>query len=152
MASDEAVLNRILLAQALEFPKLATLAYEEGWLRAVRAIATLLKVFAAADRIRIEDPEIAANLFLNLVLGRAMRLALYGIAVDPHAQERRRRFAVGLYGRSDEPQIIAHWSHDFRAEVGTPRVQSASRFAEQSEDPCTEQCGNYCAEFADVEF
>jgi AcrR family transcriptional regulator len=97
LSPDAAALNRILVAQALEFPELAMLAYEEGWLRAVRAIATLLQAFAAGGQIRIEDPEIAADLFLNLVLGPAVRLALYGIPTDPKAHERRRRAAVELF-------------------------------------------------------
>lgn len=92
-----AALNRCIVAQALHFPDLARLAYEEGWLRGVRAVARLLAVLAEQGQITVEDPEIAADLFLNLVLGKASRQALYGIAIDPEAQERRRRSALALF-------------------------------------------------------
>ncbi|MGX7706205.1 TetR/AcrR family transcriptional regulator [Methylobacterium sp. Gmos1] len=96
-APGAAALNRCIAAQALRFPDLARLAYEEGWLRGVRAVAHLLAVLDAQGQIAVEDPEIAADLFLNLVLGKASRQALYGIAVDPAAQETRRRAAVALF-------------------------------------------------------
>lgn len=90
-------LRRILAAQAIRFPELAKLALEEGWLRSVRAIASLLHKFAARDEIRVENPELAADLFLTLVLGGSGRLVDYGIAIDPEIQERRRQAAVQLF-------------------------------------------------------
>jgi TetR/AcrR family transcriptional repressor of mexJK operon len=90
-------LRRILAAQAMRFPELATLARQEGWQRAVRAIATLLQKFAAGGEISVHDPELAADLFLSLVLAGSGRLADYGIAIDPEVQERRRQAAVELF-------------------------------------------------------
>ncbi len=90
-------LNQILAAQAIQFPELARLAHEEGWQRAVRAIAGLLQKFAASGQIRVEDPELTADLFLNLVLGRSARLAVSGIETHPEVQERRTRAAVELF-------------------------------------------------------
>ncbi|MEL6060486.1 MULTISPECIES: TetR/AcrR family transcriptional regulator [unclassified Methylobacterium] len=92
-----AALKRCIVAQALQFPDLAKLAYEEGWLRGVRAVAQLLEVLDAQGQLEIDDFEIAADLFLNLILGRSSKQALYGIQVDPEAQERRRRAAVALF-------------------------------------------------------
>ena len=92
-----AALTRCIAAQALQFPELARLAYEEGWLRGVRAVGRLLEILAAQGQVVIDDAEIAADLFLNLILGRSSRQALYGIEVDPQAQERRRRAAVALF-------------------------------------------------------
>ncbi len=96
-APGAAALNRCIVAQALHFPDLARLAYEEGWLRGVRAVARLLTVLDEQGQIAVEDPEIAADLFLNLVLGKTSRQALYGIAIDPEAQETRRRAALALF-------------------------------------------------------
>ncbi|MCJ2126300.1 TetR/AcrR family transcriptional regulator [Methylobacterium sp. J-077] len=92
-----AALTRCIAAQALQFPDLAKLAYEEGWLRGVRAVARLLEVLATQGQVEIDDVEIAADLFLNLVLGRSSKQALYGIEVDLEAQEKRRRAAVALF-------------------------------------------------------
>ena len=65
--------------------------------RGVRAVAQMLDAFARRGRIAVADPEIAADLFLSLVLGRSSQATLYGIATDPEAQERRRQAAVRLF-------------------------------------------------------
>jgi AcrR family transcriptional regulator len=88
-------LKRILVAQSQHFPELAKLAHEEGFLRSVRAVSGMLEKFAAAGQIRVEDPEMAAELFHNLVFGR--RDALYGLVTDPDRRERRRQAAVELF-------------------------------------------------------
>lgn len=96
-ALGAAALTRCITAQALQFPDLAKLAYEEGWLRGVLAVKRLLEVLASQGQVVIDDAEIAADLFLNLVLGHSTRRALYGIEVDPEAQEKSRRAAVALF-------------------------------------------------------
>lgn len=105
-APGAAALTRCIAAQAMQFPNLAKLAYEEGWLRGVRAVGGLLGVMAEQGQIAVDDPEIAADLFLNLIMGRSSKQALYGVEVDPEAQEKRRRAAVALFlagVRSDRP-------------------------------------------------
>jgi AcrR family transcriptional regulator len=92
-----AMLSRCIIGQATRFPDIAKLAYEEGWLRGVQAVATLLEQFAQRRDLAIDDPEMAADLFLNMVLGKSSRLALYGIDVPPETLERRRRAAVALF-------------------------------------------------------
>ncbi len=96
-APGAAALTRCIAGQAMQFPNLAKLAYEEGWLRGVRAVAGLLGVMAEQGQIAVDDPQIAAELFLNLVMGRSSKQALYGIEVNPEAQERHRRAAVSLF-------------------------------------------------------
>jgi TetR/AcrR family transcriptional regulator, mexJK operon transcriptional repressor len=94
---EAATLQRILAAQAVQFPELAKLAHEEGWLRAVRGVANLLRQFVARDEIRVADPELAAGLFLDLVLDRSRRLALYGMVADFKTEERHRHAGVELF-------------------------------------------------------
>ena len=97
LAPEAAALQRILSAQAVQFPQLAKLANEEGWLRAVRGISSILRQSAARGQIKVDDPELAADMFLNLVLGHSKRLALYGIAVEPETEERYRKAAVDFF-------------------------------------------------------
>ena len=97
LAPEAGALQRILLAQAVQFPELAKLANEEGWLRAVRGVASILRQSAARGHIKVDDPELAADMFLNLVLGHSKRLALYGIATDPETEERHRKAAVDFF-------------------------------------------------------
>jgi TetR/AcrR family transcriptional repressor of mexJK operon len=97
LAPEAGALQRILSAQAIQFPEVAKMANEEGWLRAVRGISSILLQSAARGQIRVDDPELAAHLFLNLVLGHCKRLALYGIATDPEIEERHRKAAVDFF-------------------------------------------------------
>src|ERR1700679_132151 len=90
-------LHRIISAQAVQFPELAKLANEEGWLRAVRGVSSILRESAARGHIKVDDPELAADIFLNLVLGHAKRLALYSIATDPKTADRHRKAAVEFF-------------------------------------------------------
>src|SRR3979409_1837631 len=80
---DCATLQRILAAQAVQFPELAKLAHEDGWLRGVRGVAILLQQFAARGEIKVDDPELAADMFLNLLLGDSARPPIHPLATDP---------------------------------------------------------------------
>jgi TetR/AcrR family transcriptional repressor of mexJK operon len=104
LAPEAGTLQRLLSAQAVEFPELAKLAHEEGWLRAVRAVASLLRRSAARGHIKVDDPELAADMFLNLVLGHSRRLVLYGIAADPKTEERHRKAAVDFFLNAIRPK------------------------------------------------
>jgi TetR/AcrR family transcriptional regulator, mexJK operon transcriptional repressor len=97
LAPEAGTVQRILSAQAVHFPELAKLAHEEGWLRAVRGVASLLRQSAARGKIEVDDPELAADMFLNLVLGHSRRLVQFGIAADPKNEERHRRAAVDFF-------------------------------------------------------
>jgi TetR/AcrR family transcriptional regulator, mexJK operon transcriptional repressor len=97
LAPEAGALQRILSAQAVQFPELAKLANEEGWLRAVRGVSSILRQSAARGQIKVDDPELAADIFLNLVIGHCKRLALYGIAADPNTEERHRKAAVEFF-------------------------------------------------------
>ena len=96
------MLRRTLAAQAVQFPELAKLGYEEGWVRGVRAIATLLAQFAARGQIKVEDPAIAADLFLSLLVGNSDKL--HGIATRARIQEQRREAAVKLFLNGVRPR------------------------------------------------
>ena len=96
------MLRRTLAAQAVQFPELAKLAHEEGWLRGVRAVAILLQQFADRGQIKVEDPAIAADLFLSLLLGTSDKL--HGIVTRPKAQELRRQAAVNLFLNGVRPR------------------------------------------------
>jgi AcrR family transcriptional regulator len=96
------MLRRTLAAQAVQFPELAKLAHEEGWLRGVRAVAILLQQFANRGQIKVEDPAIAADLFLSLVLGNTDKQ--HGITTRPKVQELRRQAAVRLFLNGVRPR------------------------------------------------
>jgi TetR/AcrR family transcriptional repressor of mexJK operon len=97
LAPEAGAVQRILSAQAVQFPELAKLANEECWLRAVRGVSSILRQSAVRGHIKVDDPERAADMFLNLVLGHGRRLTLYGIAIDPKTEERHRMAAVEFF-------------------------------------------------------
>ncbi|GGC59950.1 TetR/AcrR family transcriptional regulator [Chelatococcus reniformis] len=90
-------LSRILSAQAPHFPELTQLAFEEGWLKAVGAMARMLSSVASRGLIRIDDPALAADLFLSLILGPVSRHN--GYCADPldAGVDERLVKAVGLF-------------------------------------------------------
>ncbi|MDX7951324.1 TetR/AcrR family transcriptional regulator [Lichenihabitans sp. Uapishka_5] len=97
LAPEALAIQRILIAQALRFPELARLAHQEGWQRSTAALATVLAHHRRDGQIVIENADLAADLFLSLVIGRQTRLAMLGIHTDPVQVDHRIRAAVGLF-------------------------------------------------------
>jgi AcrR family transcriptional regulator len=88
--------GRILAAQAGNFPELASLANEEGWLKATATTARLFRRLATEGLLEATDAEIAAEAFLHIVLGHNMRCAMYGIPIDPKGQDKRLRLSIRM--------------------------------------------------------
>jgi AcrR family transcriptional regulator len=94
-----ASLHRVIAAQKAQFPELARFAYTQGWVRAVEAVARILRGFAVRQEFAIADEKLAAELFLNLIMGPTSRAALYGVELDADGLEQRRVAAIGLFLR-----------------------------------------------------
>ena len=90
-------LKRVLTSQAGQFPDLAATLQDAGWGAVVRHVAALLRLAVDFDRSPVRDPELAADLFLSLVLGRLSHEALIGIEVDRSAIDGRIRAAVKIF-------------------------------------------------------
>lgn len=90
--------TRILAAQTTNFPELSELAYREGWSRAVSSIAQLFDQMVGHGLPDI-DTTIAAESYLNIVIGRVSRLAMHGLPIDVAAEEKRMRTALRLFLR-----------------------------------------------------
>ena len=97
LVPESIAINRIVTAQAIRFPDLAHAIHREAWQRSNAAVAAVLADFARDGQIAIEDGEMAADLFISLVVGRLSRLAVLGIAIDPEQAERRVEAAVSLF-------------------------------------------------------
>ena len=99
LTPEAVAINRIVMAQATRFPDLAALVHREGWQRSNASVAAVLAHFAADGQIAVPDGDLAADLFVSLVIGRQARLAMLGIATDPEQADRRIRAAVDLFVR-----------------------------------------------------
>ena len=97
VAPDAAALGRILAAQGFRFPELGQLAVREGLTRQVRLVATILARFAERHPTRVDDLEVAADLFLSITLGRAAKATLYGVPLDAQHLEQRLDIAIDVF-------------------------------------------------------
>ena len=97
LTPEAVAINRIVMAQATRFPELAEMVHREGWQRSNASVAAVLAHFAADGQIALEDGDLAADLFLSLVIGRQARLAVLGIETDPAQVDRRVQAAVALF-------------------------------------------------------
>ncbi len=97
LAPEAIAINRIVTAQALRFPDLARMVQREGWQRSSAAVAAVIDRFVIDGQITVDDSNLAADLFLALVLGRLSRLAMLGIETDAEEIERRVEAAVSLF-------------------------------------------------------
>ena len=90
--------RRIVTVQAERFPELERLAHEEGWLAAVEGVARVLAHYVERKEISVGDPELAADMFLNLVLGHAPKMGRpLRYPRTREAMERRVQAAVRLF-------------------------------------------------------
>jgi AcrR family transcriptional regulator len=87
--------GRTLAAQSTNFPELAELAYREGWEKTVANVAQLFDQLGDNGLAAI-DTRIAAEMYLNVVIGQTTRLALHGLPIDIDAEEKRLRASLKL--------------------------------------------------------
>lgn len=99
VSQEGMMLSAIIQAEARAFPQLAQDYYENGPGRIQAALAAFLAAQHAAGRLRVDDPEVAAEQFLHLAIGGIHRRAMLGIgpAPDLAALDRRADFAVRIF-------------------------------------------------------
>ncbi|WP_426443013.1 TetR/AcrR family transcriptional regulator [Bradyrhizobium genosp. P] len=94
---DAIAFSRILTAQAINFPEIAKLAVDEGWSKAVSTTAEFFDHLVAGGALDLEDTTIAAETFLNMVVGHTHRMATFGIRIDMEAAEKRMEVSIRLF-------------------------------------------------------
>lgn len=94
---ESVALKRVLTSQAGQFPELAATLQDAGWGALVRHVAALMRQAVDFERSAVSDPELAADLFLSLVLGRLSHEALLGIEIDRSAIAGRIAAAVKVF-------------------------------------------------------
>ncbi|MBR0757930.1 TetR/AcrR family transcriptional regulator [Bradyrhizobium jicamae] len=108
--ADAVAFSRILTAQAINFPEVAKLAVDEGWSKALSTTAEFFDHLVACGALDLEDTTIAAETFLNMVVGHTHRMATFGIPIDVKDAEKRvqvsiRLFVAGALGPPDRAQF-----------------------------------------------
>lgn len=96
-SADSIAFSRILTAQAINFPEVAKLAVDEGWSKAVSTTADFFDHLVDKGVLDLEDTTIAAETFLNMVVGHTHRMATFGIPIDMKTAETRMEVSIRLF-------------------------------------------------------
>jgi TetR/AcrR family transcriptional repressor of mexJK operon len=96
-SADSIAFSRILTAQAINFPEIAKLAVDEGWSKAVSTTAEFFDHLVEGGALQLEDTTIAAETFLNMVVGHTHRMATFGIPIDMDTAETRMEVSIRLF-------------------------------------------------------
>jgi AcrR family transcriptional regulator len=79
MAPDAIGFHRLIIAEGVRFPELARTFYQLGPDRTYAHLADMLSVWHARGLIRLDDPQLAAVQFFDMVSGHLHRRAMAGI-------------------------------------------------------------------------
>jgi len=78
-------MRRLVTAEAAEQPAVARTYLEESWNANIRALAETLRAIAAEGRLRIDDPQAAAEQFTWLIIGAPLNARLLAAPDDADA-------------------------------------------------------------------
>lgn len=90
-------LQRIINTESYRFPDIFTTAYELGALPVVNVIAEVLAEETRAGRLAVEEPHLAANIFMSMVVSGPVRVLVSGNYLPPAEIERRIRYSIHLF-------------------------------------------------------
>jgi TetR/AcrR family transcriptional repressor of mexJK operon len=86
-------LRRMIIANADRFPTVARSWYDEGFGRVLTNLAKVFEDLAKAGRLRVADPQLAANHFAGLVLWIPLNRAMFGAGNPDMTAEDVRQYA-----------------------------------------------------------
>jgi TetR/AcrR family transcriptional repressor of mexJK operon len=90
-------LQRIVNTESFRFPEIFNWYYEQSAGPAIGFLADLFNQEVANGRLCIDDPRMAANGFMSLVVGGPVRIIVSGNPLDQSEIEARIAFAVRLF-------------------------------------------------------
>jgi AcrR family transcriptional regulator len=97
-------LQRIINTEAYRFPDIFTLSYELGALPVINHIAALFVRETEAGRLDVEEPYLAANIFMSMVVSGPVRVIVSGNYLPRAEIERRVRYAVRIFLDGTRPR------------------------------------------------
>ncbi|MDE2597590.1 MAG: TetR/AcrR family transcriptional regulator [Sphingomonadales bacterium] len=90
-------LQRIVNTESYRFPDIFMTSYELGALPVMQFIAEVLADETRAGRLAVEDPHLAANLFITFVVSGPVRIAVSGNYLPEKELQRRVDYAIHLF-------------------------------------------------------
>lgn len=90
-------LQRILATESYRFPEIFTWSYEDGAGPALAFLVDLLRRHTLAGAVSIDRPEMAANVFMSMVVGGPVRFLVSGNKLSQSDIGERIAYAVALF-------------------------------------------------------
>ena len=90
-------LQRIINTEAYRFPEIFTLYYDLATRPTIAFLADLLQAEVDAGRLAIEEPVMAANVFMSMVVGGPVRFINSGNPLEEARLDSHIAFAVRLF-------------------------------------------------------
>lgn len=90
-------LQRIINTESYRFPQIFTASYEQGAGPVIAFIADLLRKHDSAGAVCVARPDMAANMFMSMVVGGPVRIIVSGNLLSEAEIEDRIAFAVRLF-------------------------------------------------------
>lgn len=105
-AARHAEVMRLTILHAAEHRDLAEIIFEAGPRASRRRLAAFLAEERRAGRMRVDDPELAADMFAGMVLGSLQLKGLLGLGAAGEAEiERRARACASAFMRACRPSL-----------------------------------------------
>ena len=90
-------LQRIINSESYRFPEIFTSSYEQGAGPVIAFLADLLRRHDSAGAVCVAQPEMAATVFMSMVVSGPVRIIVSGNPLSQHEIDDRITFAVGLF-------------------------------------------------------
>lgn len=90
-------LQRIINTESYRFPVILSMFYEKGTMPVIIALADIFRRETQGGHLALEDPMLAANVFISMVVSGPVRAFVAGNSMSREEVDRRIRFAVRLF-------------------------------------------------------
>lgn len=90
-------LQRIINTESYRFPEIFTMSYEQGAGTVIAFLADILRHHNSAGAVCVERPDMAANVFMSMVVGGPVRMIVSGNPLNQQEIDDRIRFSIRLF-------------------------------------------------------
>lgn len=97
-------LQRIINTESYRFPEIFTMSYEQGAGPVIGFLTDLLRRYDSAGAVCVARPDMAANVFMSMVVGGPVRLIVSGNPLSQEEINERIAFSVRLFLDGTRPR------------------------------------------------
>lgn len=97
-------LQRIINTESYRFPEIFRMAYEQGAGTVIAFLADVLRHHDSAGAVCVERPDMAANVFMSMVVGGPVRMIVSGNQLNQQEIDDWIRFSIRLFHDGVRPR------------------------------------------------